>query len=75
MYQVQLQMYLKNQSIVNVSVQESNETKFVSRGHKKIRKIILADSLNTTLHLLITWKALVQAPHRAHAQVTGCLIS
>ena len=47
MYQVQLQMYLKNQSIVNVSVQESNEQNLI-RAVIKDQEIILADSLNTT---------------------------
>ena len=47
MYQVQLQMYLKNQFIVNVSVQESNEQNLF-RADIKDQEIILADSLNTT---------------------------
>ena len=47
MCQIQLQMYLKNQSRVNVSVQESNEQNLF-RADIKDQEIILADSLNTT---------------------------
>ena len=47
MCQVQLQMYLKNQSRVNVFVQESNEQNLF-RADIKDQEIIPADSLNTT---------------------------
>ena len=47
MCQVQLQMYLKNQSRVNVFVQESNEQNLFHVDIKD-QEIIPADSLNTT---------------------------